>query len=324
MGGDDDRIHRKLMTRDHVFSKGVFWKEAAEKETIRHLLSEGWGRSWVKIYRKKERKNMTNKAKVGAIELAYTIKGEGDPLILIGGFSMVKERWERQVSDLSHQFRVITFDNRGVGESTVPEPDFTIADMAADVVGLMDYLRIDKSHVFGVSMGGLIAQTLSLDHGDRIRKAALGCTSHGGRFAIAPDAEVMALLAKMGDPGMPAEEAIRLRLPIMYSERFIREEPEKIEKIVAFSLRYQPTLKGAQGQMKALSFFNVKKRLGEIRCPVLVITGDEDRMMPSDNSRLIAEGIPGAEIYLVKGAGHAFFEEKPEEVNRVLAAFFKK
>jgi pimeloyl-ACP methyl ester carboxylesterase len=276
------------------------------------------------MYRKKERKDMTNKAKVGGIELAYTSKGEGDPLILIGGFSMVKEMWERQVADLSQQFRVIAFDNRGVGESTIPEPDFTIADMAADVVGLMDYLQIDKTHVFGVSMGGLISQMLALDHGDRIRKAALGCTSHGGRFAVAPDAEVMALLAKMGDPGMPVEEAIRLRLPIMYSERFIREEPEKIEKIVALSLRHQPTLKGAQGQMKALSFFNVKKRLGEIRCPILVITGNEDRMMPPDNARLIAEGIPGAELYIVKGAGHAFYDEKPDEVNRVLTAFFRK
>ena len=267
---------------------------------------------------------MTNKAKAGDIELAYTSKGEGEPLILIGGFTMVKEAWELQVADLSHHFRVIAIDNRGVGESTVTEPGFTIADMAADVVGLMDYLRIDKAHVFGVSMGGLISQTLALDHGSRIRKAALGCTSHGGRFAVAPDAEVMAQLAKTSDPGMPPEEAIRASLPIMYSERFIRENPEKIEELVAFSLRHQPTLKGTQGQMKALSFFNVKKRLGEIRCPVLVIAGDEDRMMPPENSRLLAEGIPGAELYIVKGAGHGFHVEKPDEVNRVLTAFFKK
>lgn len=278
----------------------------------------------VKICPKKERKNMTKKAKVGDIELAYTSKGKGDPLILIGGYRMVKEMWERQVAYLSQQFRVITFDNRGMGESTIPEPDFTIADMAADVVGLMDYFQIDKTHVFGVSMGGLISQMLALDYGDRIRKAALGCTSYGGRFAVAPDAEVMTLLAKMGDPCMPVEEAIRLRLPITYSERFIREESQEIEKIVVLSLRHQPTLKGAQGQMKALSFFNVKKRLGEIRCPVLVIAGDEDRIMPPQNSRLIAEGIPGAELYLVKGAGHAFYDEKPDEVNRVLTAFFHK
>jgi len=265
-----------------------------------------------------------NRAKVGSIHLAYSIKGEGDPLILIGGFGMVKEMWERQVADLSRQFRVIVFDNRGIGDSTVSEPGFTIADMAADVVGLMDCLGVDKSHIFGISMGGLIAQTLALDHGNRIRKAALGCTSHGGRFAVAPDAQVMSLLTKMNDPDIPMEEKIRLRLSIMYSKQFIREEPGEIGKMIAMSLRYQPTLKGVQGQMKALSFFNVKKRLSEIRCPVLVITGDEDVMMPPENARLIAESIPGAELYIVKGAGHGFFDEKPEEVNRVLAAFFNK
>jgi 3-oxoadipate enol-lactonase len=267
---------------------------------------------------------MTNKAKVSGIELAYTSEGKGDSLILIGGFKMVKEMWERQVAHLSQQFRVIAFDNRGVGESTVPDSDFTIADMAADVVGLMNYLQIDKTHLFGVSMGGLIAQMIALENSDRIRKVALGCTSHGGRFAVAPDAEVKTLLAKIGNPCLPMEEAIRLRLPITYSEKFIREEPGRIEKTVALSLRHQPSPKGVQGQMKALSFFNVKKRLGEIRCPVLVITGDEDRIMPPQNSRLIAEGIPGAELYIVKGAGHAFYDEKPDEVNRVLTTFFHK
>jgi len=267
---------------------------------------------------------MMDKAKVGNIDLAYSIKGKGDPLILIGGAGMVKEMWEHQVDGLSHQFRVIVFDNRGVGESTVTEPGFTIADMATDVVGLMDYLQIDKTHIFGVSMGGLIAQTLALDHGKRIRNAALGCTSHGGRFAKVPDAEVMSLLMKMSNPDIPVEERIRIRLSIMYSKRFIREEPEEIDKIIAMALRHQPTVKGAQGQMQALSFFNIKKRLSEIRCPVLVITGGEDAMMPPENSRLIAEGIPGAELYIVKGTGHCFFDEKPEEVNRVLATFFNR
>jgi 3-oxoadipate enol-lactonase len=272
----------------------------------------------------KERLTMSKKARIGDIDIAYSISGAGEPLFLIGGYSMVKEMWTPQVAGLGDQFCVITFDNRGVGESTVPEADFTIADMAADVVGVMDHLGIDKAHIFGVSMGGLIAQTLALDHGGRVRKAVLGCTSHGGRHAVAPEPEVMAILASLGDPNMPAEEAIRKRLPFTYSERFVREEAEKLEEQVALALRYQPTLAGAQGQMKALSFFNVKRRLGEIRCPVLAITGDEDRMMPPENSRLIAEGIPGAELYVVKGKGHSFFQEKPDEVNLVLAAFFKK
>ena len=265
-----------------------------------------------------------SKVKVKDIEIAYSIEGSGDPLILIGGFTMVKEAWRLQVEALAKEFKVVTFDNRGVGETTVPEEPFTIADMAADTVGLMDALDIDSAHIFGVSMGGLIAQVLALDYPDRVKKVALGCTSHGGRHAVQPKKEVMETLAKASDPSIGKEEAIRMRIPIIFSDRFTKEEPEKLEEYVQSSIQYWPTPKGAEGQMGALSIFNVKRRLGEIRCRVLAITGSEDRMMPPENAKLLAEGIEGAELYMVDGAGHSFFMEKPEEVNQALIDFFKK
>jgi pimeloyl-ACP methyl ester carboxylesterase len=101
----------------------------------------------------------------------------------------------------------------------------------------------------------------------------------------------------------------------------MKEEPEKTEMFIGFALEHYPTREGAEGQMGALSVFNVKRRLGEIRCPVLVITGTEDRMVPPGNSNLLAEGISGAELYMVEGAGHSFFFERPEEVNRILIDF---
>jgi len=264
------------------------------------------------------------KASVKDMEIAYNVRGSGDPLFLIGGYTMTKEGWEPHAEALSKHFRVVCFDNRAVGESTVPSEPFTIADMASDTVGLMDALGMDRAHFFGVSMGGLIAQVLALDHPGRVLKVALGCTTHGGRHAVQPAKEVMAALGSAADPNVPAEQAIRMRLPIVYSERFLREEPQKVEETVRISLKYQPTPKGAEAQMAALSVFNVKRRLAEIRCPVLVITGSEDRMMPPENSRLLSEGIPGAELYTVEGAGHGFYQEKPEEVHRVLFDFFKK
>lgn len=264
------------------------------------------------------------KRKVRDIEIAYSIDGSGEPVVLIGGFTMVKERWELQVVKLARHFRVITFDNRGVGETTVPSEPFTIADMAADTVGLMDTLGIDSAHIFGVSMGGLIAQVLGLDYPDHIKKVALGCTTHGGRHAVQPEKTVMETLAQAADPNISVEKAVRKMVPLVLSERFIREEPERVEEFVRLAMQYSPIAEGAAGQMGALSVFNVKRRLGEIRCPVLVITGSEDRMMPPDNSRLLADGIPGAELYMVEGAGHSFFFEKPDEVNRVLIDFFSK
>jgi pimeloyl-ACP methyl ester carboxylesterase len=273
----------------------------------------------------KTRKEMiVPKTKANDIEIAYRVHGSGEPLVLIGGFTMVKESWGLQVADLSSHFRVITFDNRGVGETTIPSEPFTIDDMASDTVGLMEALDIDSAHIFGVSMGGLIAQILALDHPDRVRKVALGCTTHGGRHAIQPDKEVMQILAGAADPEISPEEAVRRRAPVLFADRFIREEPKRLEEFVRLALRYWPTPEGAAGQMKALSVFNVRRRLGEIRCPVLVITGSEDRMMPPENSRLLAEGIAGAELHMVESAAHSFFHEKPEEVNRVLIGFFKK
>ena len=265
-----------------------------------------------------------DRARINGIDIAYNISGKGDPVVLIGGFGMTKEGWADQIPPLEERFQVITFDNRGVGESTVPEDPFTVNDMAADVAGLLDHLGINRAHLFGVSMGGLITQTLALDYPDRVLKAVLGCTSHGGRHAVQPKPEVMEVLASVAAAGISAEEAVRRRLPILFSERFIREEPERVAAFVERSIRYQPTPQGAAGQMQALSFFNVKRRLGEIRCPVLVMTGDEDQMMPPANARLLADGISGAELYIVKGAGHSFFQEQPEEVTRVLIDFFKK
>lgn len=237
---------------------------------------------------------------------------------------MVKEGWAPLLIELTRHFRVITFDNRGVGETTVPSNPFTVAEMAADTVGLMDDLGIDEARFFGISMGGLISQVLCLDYPNRVKKAVLGCTTHGGRHAVQPEKVVMETLAQAADPTMQAEEAVRKRMPVVFSEDFMKAEPEKLEEFVRFALQYAPTTKGAEGQMGALSVFNVKRRLVEIQCPVLVITGSEDRMMPPENSKLLADGIPGAELYIVEGAGHSFFHEKPEEVSRVLIEFFTK
>ncbi len=137
-----------------------------------------------------------------------------------------------------------------------------------------------------------------------------------------PQPEVMATLAKAADPSLPPAEAIRMRIPVIFGERFVKEELSRVEEFIRFSLKHWPTPEGAAGQMRALMTFNVKRRLGEIRHPVLVITGSEDRMMPPENSRLLAEGIQGARLHLVDGAGHAFYEERPDEVNRVLTEFF--
>lgn len=262
------------------------------------------------------------KVSLGPIQLAYQVHGQGDPLLLIGGFTMVKEAWAYQIEGLSKRFEVIAFDNRGVGQSTVPQEPFSISDMARDAIGLLDALGISSANIFGISMGGLIAQSMALDYPKRVRKLALGCTTHGGKEAVAPKQEVMELMAKAADPSIAPQEAVRMRVPILFGERFLKEEPVRLQEWISGAIQHAPTPQGAALQMRALSRFNVRERLGEISCPVLVITGSQDRMMDPENSRLLAARIPGARLYMVEGAGHLFFLEKPEEVNRVLTEFF--
>ena len=262
-------------------------------------------------------------AKVNNIEISYEIHGDGEPLLLIGGYGMVKESWDLQTSYFSRYFRVITFDNRGVGESSIPAQSYTIADMAADTVALLDVLGIKTANIFGVSMGGLIAQVLSLDFPDRVKKVVLGCTTHGGRHAIPAGAEAMGILAETGNPDIEPVEAMKKKVPILFSPDFILNCQEKLENFINFNIKYWPTPQGAEGQFKALSVFNSKRRLGEIKRPVLVITGTEDKIIPPQNSELLVNGIAsGARLYRVYGAGHNFFLEKPDEVNKAIHEFF--
>ncbi len=259
---------------------------------------------------------------VNGMEIAYEVEGRGDALLLIGGYTMVKEAWRELADRLSPHFTVITFDNRGVGQSTVPQEPFTISDMARDAAELVDQLGISSAHVFGISMGGLIAQVLALDHPQRVGKVALGCTTHGGREAVAPSQQVLELLAKAADPNIPPEEAVRMRVPFLFGPRFLKEKGDLVEKWVEMAVRYAPSPKGAEGQMRALSRFNSRERLSDIRCPVLVITGSDDRLIPPVNSELLAKRIPGAKLHIVEGAGHLFFIEKPDEVSQILKEFF--
>jgi 3-oxoadipate enol-lactonase len=262
------------------------------------------------------------KAFVNGIEIAYKVEGRGDPLLLIGGYTMVKEAWQELADRLSPHFTVITFDNRGVGQSTVPQEPFTITDMARDAAELMGQMGISSAHVFGISMGGLIAQLLALDYPHKVGKVALGCTTHGGREAVAPSPQVLELLAKAADPNIPPEEAVRMRVPFLFGPGFLEEKRDLVEKWVEMAVRYAPSPKGAEGQMRALSRFNSRERLSDIRCPVLVITGSEDRLIPPENSELLAKRIPGAKLHMVEGAGHLFFVEKPDEVSQILKEFF--
>ncbi len=257
------------------------------------------------------------------IKIAYQIVGTGVPLILIGGYSLTKESWLPLISQLADHFQVITFDNRGIGETESNKKEFSIADMATDAVTLMDGLGIDKAHVFGISMGGLIAQNICLDYPERVLKTVLGCTTHGGREAIPGDRAAMKSLADAADPAIARADSLEASLPFFFSKSFRENNSTEVDDFIKQSLTMNTPKEGLKGQMGALSVYNSKPRLAEIDLQVLILTGDEDVLIPAENSQLLQAAIPAAELTIVKGAGHLFYLEQPEFVGSNLVKFLQ-
>jgi 3-oxoadipate enol-lactonase len=259
-------------------------------------------------------------ARIGDLNIHYQVAGQGAPLLLIMGYRGSSYMWgEALLTTLSHHFRVITFDNRGTGKSDKPNTVYTIPMMADDAAGLLQHLGIGRTHVFGVSMGGMIAQELVLRYPKRVERLILGCTTCGGPQAIvAPLAVLEKLLAT---PDVPREEAIRRLWPVMFSPTFVRQQPDVLDRLTERALAYPTPPHSAMRQVMAALRFNTYGRLGQIVAPTLVVTGRDDIVVPPDNSRLLAHRIPDATLEIIPDVGHGFLWEQPDYLVDLLVAF---
>jgi 3-oxoadipate enol-lactonase len=261
-------------------------------------------------------------AKVDDINIYYEIHGEGEPLVLIYGYSGHSRLWYRQIPVLSKKYRVIAFDNRGAGRSDKPNIPYTMSTMAKDIAGLLDVIGIDAAHIFGISMGGMIAQHFALDYPQKVISLILGCTFCGGVHSIQSEPESTAALFDFERLSkMTPEEVTRQAMPFLYSREFIEKNPDIIEERVAKQLEYPTPGHGAMRQAGAIMGHDTYDLLPKIKLPTLVITGDNDRLIPVENSRILASRIPEAEMVILKGAGHEFFIEDAEEVNKTILDF---
>ena len=260
------------------------------------------------------------KLRVNDIELYYEMHGEGDPLLLIMGLRRNTEWWYRQIPALSKHFRVIAFDNRGAGRSDKPPEEYSIRLFADDTARLLENLGIERAHVLGVSMGGYIAQELAINYPDRVKSLVLGCTSCGGSRTILMSAERMEKFTS--NEGLTNEQILRKDMDIYFSERFIEENPEKIDEFVEISLRYYQPPDAFERQFAACLKHDTANRLGKLDVPVLIMTGDEDPLVPSANSQILKELIAGSELIYYPGCRHCFFIEEDDLFNQRVAEFF--
>ena len=253
------------------------------------------------------------------IELYYEEHGHGEPLVLIPGLAAGRWIWFKQIIPLSEKFRVITFDPRGLGLSPLYSDQLTIPLLAEDVAVLLQRLGIERAHILGASFGGFVAQEFALAHPEMTRTLVLSCTSFGGPRHVAPPMET--LMAMASTDGFNTEERIRRILLPAFSPDFVRDHPETVNQIVKLRLSSSVNEEAYRAQLIAATGFNAEPKVGNIKAPTLVISGDSDGIVPVQNSRNLAAEIPGAELRIMEGGSHLFFVERAEEFNQTITSF---
>jgi len=277
------------------------------------------------------RRGKLPKAYVNGININYKVEGQGEPLVLIMGGVAPRQAWFFQTRAFKKYYKVITFDNRDAafGKTDKPSSPYTIRAMADDTIGLMDHLGIDKAHILGYSMGGIIAQELAINYPERVRKLILAATFSGLEDVMA---EVTSeVLKNVGlREGFSEEDARSVD---------IREALSSIIPLAFNSMLYRMILiyvapetylyarlggfKGLMGQIEAIVGCNTLDRLHTIQAPTLVITGAEDKLVPARSSDVIASKIPNTKLVKVEGGSHGYVMEMRGSFNKEVLDFLR-
>ena len=259
---------------------------------------------------------------VGEIQLDYERSGNesGPPLLLIMGMSGTALHWgEPFLELLRRDFDVIAYDHRGVGGSTKLDGSITTRQMGDDAAGLLAALELDSAHVLGISMGGMVAQELALNHPGRIRTLTLGCTYCGGEGSALSSPEVMQKLSEAMMSG-DRQRALRAGWEVNVSAELVDDE-QAYASFLEIAERRAVAIAVVMEQMQACAAHNTFDRLPELAdVPTLVIHGTEDQLLPVQNGHLIASRIPGSQLEILEGVGHMFFWERPERSAELVRA----
>jgi 3-oxoadipate enol-lactonase len=249
------------------------------------------------------------------VEIHYEERGGGAPLLLVAGIPGIASDWAPLAERLAAMRRVIAFDNRGSGGSSVTPGPYTTAQLADDAVALLDHLGIERSDVFGISLGGMICQEFALRDPERVACLVLGCTHASFAHAIQPPKETGRAFAMQTDDWA---ERMRALAPLAFARDV---DASLLERFTEKKSRDVQDPAGYRAHIDAVLHHDALDRLDAIQAPTLVVTGDDDRIIPGVNSEVLAQRIPGASLEVIGGAGHLFFLERPERTVAVLEDF---
>jgi len=245
--------------------------------------------------------------------------GGGEPLLLIQGLGYSSDMWLHIEPGLARHFRVIVFDNRGIGQSEAPPGPIRIPDMAGDAARVLDAVGVDSAFVFGLSMGGLIAQELALSHARRVRALILAATTCGGEHAVPAKQVVQDTLVSRA--GLPPEASIRAMFPFIYDET---TPEDRLERDVQMRLAHYPDPDVYLRQLEGIRRWRGCDRLGAIDLPAMILHGENDQLVPPANAHLLARHIEGSLLHMLPAASHVVTTDAPDEVVRLVVEFLKE
>jgi pimeloyl-ACP methyl ester carboxylesterase len=241
-------------------------------------------------------------------------------LVLVQGLGLDRTGWDPVVPGLRRSFRLLLVDNRGAGSSDAPPRVFSVPEMARDVVAVLDAAGVDRAHVAGTSLGGMVAQELAIEHADRVNGLVLASTTPGWPRGYGMPAPTLRLMAETRR--LPREQALRLHVENALSRTTVEDDPALLARLVD-SLRSRPHDADAWFALAAAGGrYYGGSRYRDIRADTLIMHGTADTVVDPRNSTVLAEGIADSRLVLLEGLGHLFFWERPdvfvEEVTRFL------
>ncbi len=254
----------------------------------------------------------------GDTQIFWEEQGSGEPLLLVMGLGWPRQMWARHLPVLTERFRVITFDNRGVGQTATTLSRWTLSDMADDALAVLDAAGVTQAHVYGASMGGAIAQVLTIEHPERVGALILGCTA-----------------TRVASRHVPPWPVIRHVVPALLAGRHARRVAlaralvygsATDQALIAEDVRLLDSLRrpaeGIRAQRRAvLDYEGSQLRLGSVRSPTLIIHGSDDRVVPVRYGEELARLIPGADLVVLPGAGHMYLTDATAAAGSAVLSF---
>jgi len=249
-------------------------------------------------------------------KLAVHALGEGPPLLLIPGLGTDHHAFVWNVAELAERFECLVLDQRGVGLSEATPGPYTMELLADDAASVLRQLTPSGAFVFGVSMGGMVAQHLAIRHPRLVELLVLGCTGPGGRMAVRADPEVTRRL--LGADAKDPASAYRMACSVLYEAGWAATHPEVIEDAVEWRSSH-PVRPGVfQAHWQAIRHHDSGALLGQITAPTLILQGTADVVMLPGNAEALRGGIGGSDLAWLEGRGHMFFQEDPAQTLSLL------